>query len=98
MSRNKATREYMTRAAELGCALCRRLGWGETPAQLHHPRTGVGAGRKSSDMDVIPLCQSHHTGNVGVHGMGRRAFERHYGITEAELTMETQRLAGYRND
>lgn len=45
-------------------------------------------------MDVIPLCPEHHQGASGVHGMGRKAWERMFGITEAELTAETQQLAG----
>jgi hypothetical protein len=73
---NKADREYARDAVSLGCALCRRLGWGETPAQFHHPRTGVGAARKAPDADGIPLCWEHHQGSTGVHGMGRKAFEK----------------------
>jgi hypothetical protein len=90
----KAQRKYQQRARDLGCALCRRLGLGATPASLHHPRTGVGAARKAGEFEVIPLCYAHHQGGVGVHGMGRKAWERVFGITEAELTAETQRLAG----
>lgn len=86
-------RRYLSRAAELGCALCRRLGWGATPAQLHHPRTGVGGGRRAPHSESIPLCQEHHTGASGVHGMGRRAWEAEFGVTEGELTKETQGLA-----
>jgi len=37
------------------------------------------------DAPAVPLCPEHHRGNSGVHGMGRKAFERHYGITELEL-------------
>lgn len=79
-------------AARLGCVLCRRLGWGETPAQLHHPRTGVGAARRAPHSEVIPLCPEHHTGKTGIHGMGRKAFERHYQTTEESLTFETKCL------
>ena len=75
----------MGRVADLGCAICRMIGLGKTPAHVHHPRTGTGAGRRSSHWDTIPLCPQHHTGNDGIHGMGRKAFERHYGVTEAEL-------------
>jgi hypothetical protein len=88
---NKADREYARDAVSLGCALCRRLGWGETPAQFHHPRTGVGAARKAPDADGIPLCWEHHQGPTGVHGMGRKAFEKKYGVTEGDLTAQTKR-------
>lgn len=61
------------------------------PSAAHHPRTGAGAGRKSSDMDCIALCWEHHQGDTGVHGLGRKEFERLYGVTEAELTESTRR-------
>lgn len=83
---------YMGAVAALGCALCRRLGYGPTPAEVHHPRRGTGAGQRSSHYDVIPLCPPHHRGNEGIHGMGVKAWMAHYGISEAELTKETQTL------
>ena len=43
MSKTKAESQYLGRVAELGCVLCRRLGLGETPAEIHHARTGTGA-------------------------------------------------------
>lgn len=86
-------RRYLARVAELGCALCRHLGWGATPAQVHHPRTGTGAGRRAPHSEAIPLCFEHHTGRMGIHGLGRKAFERQWGVTEREFTEQTQRLA-----
>lgn len=93
MAKKAATRDekrYMGRVAELGCALCRHLGLGATPAELHHPRNGTGMGNRASHMDVVPLCPEHHRGNTGIHGMGRKAFEREYGITETELMNQTK--------
>jgi Recombination enhancement, RecA-dependent nuclease len=86
----KAEKQYMGKVAELGCILCKHLNLGETPAELHHPRTGTGAGRRASNMDVIPLCPEHHRGNSGLHGMGRKAFEKYYGITELQLMEKVQ--------
>lgn len=88
----KAEKQYMDRVARIGCILCRRLDFGETPAELHHPRTGTGAGRRASHFDVIPVCYEHHRGNTGIHGMGRKAFERHYGVTEMELLDEVKKI------
>ena len=90
----KADRAYLNRASALGCQLCRRLGYGETPAEIHHQRTGIGAGARASHRQVIPLCPEHHRGNTGLHGMGRKAFEREYGITEIELIEEVRKLLG----
>lgn len=92
--KTEADRIYMGRAARLGCMLCRHLGLGETPAEVHHPRTGAGAGQRSPHQESFPLCFEHHRGQGGVHCMGRKAFERHYGVTELELRDQTHRLLG----
>ena len=82
--------EYMDAVARMGCILCSLLRYGATPAEVHHPRTGVGMGKRSKHTDAIPLCVEHHRGNTGLHGMGRKAFERHYGVTEQELLEKTR--------
>lgn len=81
----KAERAHLNRLVFSGCILCRLLGYGPSPAEIHHVRTGTGAGRRASHFDTLPLCPEHHRGNTGLHGMGRKAFERHYGVTEIEL-------------
>ena len=81
---------HMSKVAALGCILCHRLGYGITPALVHHIRTGIGMGKRASDFDTLPLCPEHHQGMTGIHGMGRKAFERHHGVTELELLQETK--------
>lgn len=81
---------HYSRVAALGCILCRRLGYEGTPPELHHIRR---AGRRA-DAPVIPLCPPHHRGNIGIHGMGRKAFERHYEVTEEELLAWMEELLG----
>lgn len=82
----------MDRVARLGCILCRRNGYHDTPAELHHPRTGIGASRRAAHADVIPLCPYHHrSSNEALHVMGRKAWERHHGITELKLLDETRK-------
>ena len=85
-------RQYLARVASLGCAICRRMGYHDTPAEVHHERTGTGAGRRASHRRTCPLCPEHHRGNTGLHGMGRRAFERYHNVTEVELIEETERM------
>lgn len=81
----KAEKQYLARVADLGCIVCDRLGYPGTPAEIHHIRTHTGAGRRASHFDTLPLCPEHHRGNTGLHGLGRKAFERRYSITELEL-------------
>lgn len=84
----KAEKEHFRKVAELGCSLCRFLGNEGTVPELHHIRR---AGIRSQS-PVIPLCPYHHRGNGGVHGMGRKAFEREYGVTEEQLLEYTLQL------
>lgn len=81
---------HLDRLSRLGCILCRHLDLGETPAEIHHPRTGLGMSQRAPHADAVPLCPTHHRGQTGVHGMGTRAFARHYGLTEADLLALTR--------
>lgn len=86
----KDEKKHLSRVAELGCVLCARLGYPGTPAEVHHIRTQTGAGRRASHYDTLPLCPEHHRGNTGLHGLGRKAFERKYNLTELELLEEVK--------
>jgi hypothetical protein len=77
----KHEKEHFRKIAEIGCILCWHLGYEGSPAEIHHIRR---AGRRS-DAPVIPLCPEHHRGNTGIHGLGRKGFERKYEISEDSL-------------
>jgi len=87
-----AERKHMSAVAELGCAVCRRMGYPGTPSELHHPRAGAGMARRASNWDVLPLCPEHHRGKTGVHGLGTKGFPKHWGFTEADLLEDTKAL------
>lgn len=82
---NSSEKKYKTRLAELGCMVCKRIypRHEPGPVELHHLRTG-GWG-KGDYTTLIPLCVEHHRGNTGVHGLGTKGFERHYGFTQQDL-------------
>jgi len=92
MTKTKAERQYMGRVADLGCAVCRRMGYPGTPAELHHKRAGQGLSNRASHSKVIPLCPEHHRGATGVHGLGTRGFAKHWGYDEDAL-LEDVRVA-----
>jgi hypothetical protein len=87
----KNEKQHLSLVAELGCIVCKRLGFDGTPAEIHHLRAGQGWGR-SSHYHAIPLCPEHHRGKTGVHGLGTKGFPKHYGFTEEELLEEVLRL------
>ena len=89
----KKDREYLSKVADIGCIICYRLGYAGTLAEIHHIRgLGLGMGVRNSNDNVIPLCPSHHRGNEGYHGMGRKAFERKYEITEQQLLEQVKEM------
>ena len=60
-----AEKRHMGKVAKLGCIACDRLGYGATPAAVHHIREGRIA---RDDMLTIPLCPEHHVGTrMSVH-------------------------------
>ena len=71
------------------CCLCMRFGLGESPAEFHHVRAGRLGVRGD---EGIPLCPSHHRlGKLAIHTLGKKAWERHFGVTEAELFAECEK-------
>lgn len=88
-----ASARYLTRLADMGCILCWHLGYGKTPAEIHHPREWAGAAQRTSDYLGLPLCPEHHRGNSGVHGLGTKGFYMRYKLQEHDLlAMTIERL------
>ena len=86
---NKSTKAYYKQIADLGCILCRQLGYKDTPCEIHHIRRH---GMKRDNAPVIGLCPEHHRGNTGVHGLGKKSFARTYGLSEEDLLELTNKL------
>ena len=90
----KAEKRHLDRVAGLGCYLCQHIGYGPTPAQVHHLREGVGMAQRNSNYLVVPLCDRHHANSSpdGIHG-GRKAW-RLAGVGEMDaLAWTLERLA-----
>lgn len=84
---NKDEREHYARISDIGCVVCLLNGYGHSPCEIHHIRTGTGAGKKSHWSKAIGLCPSHH--RLGGYGIAIHAgidgFEKAIGMTELEL-------------
>ncbi|EMO5715845.1 DUF968 domain-containing protein [Enterobacter bugandensis] len=95
----KAERHHLDKVASLGCIVCSNLGYPDTPAGIHHIRTGYGIGQRSSHYETLPLCALHHlTGGYGVaYHAGAEEWERNYGA-ELDLLEQVRRELGLRND
>ena len=77
----KMNKKELDKIASLGCIACRYLGYGYTPAMIHHIRRHGG---KRDNSPVIPLCPTHHQfggKGVAVHA-GRESFEQNIATEE----------------
>jgi hypothetical protein len=68
---------YLAKVAALGCCVCRRLGLGRTPAEVHHIAEGSSI---RSDFAVAPLCPEHHRGESGFHTLKESRFCQLYDV------------------
>ena len=85
--------EEITKVANLGCALCRHIGYAGTPAELFFAK------RLLRDIvplykRILPLCPEHHRGKSGLHLLGKRNFEKSYECNVESLILQTIYLAG----
>lgn len=87
-------RKHYSKLADLGCIVCNLSGYGHSPCEIHHIRTGTGLGQKSHWSKAIGLCPTHHrTGGYGIaihSGIG--AFEASIGMSEVELLAKNLEL------
>lgn len=87
----KAEKQWMSDVSALGCVVCRNLGFGESPAEIHHLKTGCGISQRSSDLYTIPLCPQHH--RLGGDGVAFHAnsklWQKKYGD---EITLLNQTI------
>lgn len=83
----KQEKEHYDRIAQNGCIACIVLGYGYSPTEIHHIRTGAGKGQRSHWSKAIGLCPAHHRlggSGVAIHA-GIKSFEQSIGMTEVEL-------------
>ena len=66
--------------ARVGCIVCRKLGYGYSPAEVHHCRI-VGGKRRLAFL--LPLCPAHHRlGPDSLH-RNKRGFRDKFGSEQA---------------
>ena len=78
--------------SELGCCVCRKIGYPGTPAELHFFSIKQSMKSTKRVQVVLPICPTHHRAETGIHQLGKRNFEKFYGFTIAELLEDTNNL------
>ena len=81
--------------ASFGCIACEKIGFFNTPAEIHHVRFSCGTAQRASHFDVIPLCAHHHrTGGFGeAFHAGPKEWQIKFGL-EKELLNEIKQRCG----
>ena len=74
--------DHKERVASLGCCVCKRIGYGYVPCQLHHIAEGSGL---RSDWAVVGLCPEHHVGESGWHKRGKQFLAQFRVPGESEM-------------
>lgn len=85
--KSKEETDHYERISNHGCIACFVLGYGYSPTEIHHIRTGTGAGQKSHWSKAIGLCPTHHRlggSGLAIHS-GIKSFEKYIGMTEVDL-------------
>ena len=90
---NKKEKEHMDKVSQLGCVVCRNMGMGFVPCEIHHID---GKTKENAHMNVIGLCFEHHRRGennpiyVSRHPY-KAEFVKRYG-SEQKLLEQTQDL------
>jgi hypothetical protein len=79
----KADKERFRKIADIGCILCFTQNNPRTECEIHHIRR---TGRRAT-APTIGLCPVHHRFHLGIHHLGRRAWESTHRTTE-EILLE----------
>ena len=94
----KNEKQHMDNVVQLGCIVCRNLGFHNTPAEIHHIKGKTKKAKgdfKGSHFYVLPLCFGHHRMGSDKEPISRhpykKRFEEAYG-TEEELLQQVNSL------
>jgi hypothetical protein len=90
----KIEKKHLSKVAELGCIACTKLGYYNTPAEIHHVKR---FGEKRNHFNVIPLCPYHHrTSKESVH-LNPKWFIETFGSQENLLQEVNENINGKQN-
>jgi len=96
-TKTKQEKNHMNKVAGLGCLICNKMGFPNSPAELHHIKNFTGIGRKANDFEVIPLCPKHHRQVKDAYHYGSKCFTEKWGTPE-ELLEGTLSMVKLQNE
>jgi hypothetical protein len=99
MSKTKADKQWLDDVSSLGCVACRNAGLGQSLAEIHHVRTGVGMAQRAAHTRVLPLCTLHHRAcyPIGFHAAAK-SWQAEHGSEETLLAQVAREVAELRKN
>ena len=78
--------EYLSKLADLGCIICKKMGFPNSPAEIHHINEGR-IGKRASFRKCLPLCPNHHRNGIESYHYSPKRFSAKWG-SQKELLQE----------
>ena len=78
--------EYLSKLANLGCIICKKMGFQDSPAEIHHINEGR-IGKRASFRMCLPLCANHHRNGSESYHYSPKRFSAKWG-SQKELLQE----------
>ncbi|MBL0509867.1 Ref family recombination enhancement nuclease [Aeromonas caviae] len=99
MSKTKADKQWLDDVSSLCCIACRNAGYGATPAEIHHVRSGSGMAQRAEHTRVLPLCPRHHRAcyHAGFHA-APRSWQQEHGSEETLLEQVAREVTELRKN
>ncbi|MFM5175215.1 Ref family recombination enhancement nuclease [Aeromonas caviae] len=99
MSKTKADKQWLDDVRSLGCIACRNAGYGATPAEIHHVRSGSGMAQRAEHTRVLPLCPRHHRASypTGFHA-APKSWQAEHGSEETLLAQVAREITALRKN
>jgi len=86
---------YYEKLVSLGCICCRKIGFQDSPAEIHHINEGR-IGKRADFNKTIPLCVFHHRQGKESYHYSPKNFNKKWG-SQKELLDFTLTLLNVEN-
>ena len=75
---------HYEKLVSIGCIICRKMGFPNSPAEIHHINEGR-IGKRASFNKTIPLCVIHHRQSKESYHYSPKNFTKKWGSQEELL-------------
>ena len=69
---------YYEKLVSLGCIICKKMGFPNSPAEIHHINEGR-IGKRASFRKCLPLCPNHHRNGPESYHYSPKNFNKKWG-------------------